>query len=178
MGCKKLSRCRSGFRDQCHGLFHPLPTLLTKCLLQPGFRPLPVRLRIRHLLFSGTRKVKKPLPPVPSAFDLDPSLFPQQPQGPGQRRAVHGKTCAQEFLIGLPSYRQRGEQAELRDLDACLSQFLVINPRYHPGEAAQILTRAGQVEELARGLFRNRFYCHIRCIYMLYRIVKRDLGPS
>jgi hypothetical protein len=149
----KTSRRHPGFRYSCYGLFHALPALLPKFTSQASFRPLPVRLSLPHLSLAGARETKQPLPPVLATFDLNPSLLSQQPQCPGQRRAIHGKARAQQFLIGLPSRSQRGEQAELRDLEACLSQLLVIDPRYHPGEAPQALTRAGQVKQCPRRLF-------------------------
>ncbi len=125
-------------------LFQPS---LPKFLPQSNFRPLPVRLSFLPFVALPARvRLKQPLPPVLSTFDLNPALLPQQPQCPGQRCAIHGKARAQPFLIGLPGRSQRGKQAELRDLEACLSQFLVIDPRYDPGEraAGSDKRRAGQ----------------------------------
>jgi hypothetical protein len=57
------------------------------------------------------------------------------------------KPVLSRFLISLSRRSQRSEQTELRDLESRLSQLLIINPRYHPGEPAQVLTRAGQLEK-------------------------------
>jgi hypothetical protein len=136
--------CRhGGFRHSRYRLFHALPVRIPKRLPQSMFRQLPVRLSLRHLSLACPRETKQALAPVLSKPDVNPALLPQQPQRPCQCRTIHGKARAQPFLIGLSSRSQCCEQTELGDLESSLSQLLVVNPRYDPSDASQILTRAG-----------------------------------
>jgi hypothetical protein len=59
----------------------------------------------------------------------------------------------------------------LRDLNTCRSQFLVVNPRYDPAEAAKILTRARQLKKCTCRLLSKSLSVHIICIYILYACV-------
>jgi hypothetical protein len=149
-------------------LLHAFPARVAKFSPQSLFRLLPVPLSPRQLSLACLRETEQALPPVLSAPDANPALPLQQPQRPRQRRTIHGKARAQPFLIGLFGGSQRGKQAELRDLKACLSQFLVVNPRYDPGEAAQILTGAGQLKKCIRGSLSKGLPVHIICIYICY----------
>ena len=67
------------------------------------------------------------------------------------------KPALSQFLISYPGRRQCGEQAELRALDGCLSQLVVINPRYNAGETSQVLTRTGQANNSSEGCFPTVF---------------------
>jgi hypothetical protein len=162
------SRLYRNFRHSRYRLFHALPARIPKFLPQSMFRQLPVRLSLRHLSLACPRETKQALPPVLSRPNMNPSLLPQQPQRPCQRCTIHGKARAQPFLIGLSSRSQCGEQPELRYLESCLSQLLVINPRYDPSDASQVLTRARQVKECFSRLFPNCLQQHIRCMYICY----------
>src|SRR5713226_548946 len=115
------SRCHRCFRQSRYGLLHMFPACISKFLPQSLFRHLPVRLSLSYLPLACPRQAKQTLPPVFSALDLNPTLLTQRAQRPCQRRAVHRKARTQPFLISLSSCSQCGEQAELRDLESCLS---------------------------------------------------------
>src|SRR6266566_3690105 len=93
----RFHRCLCNSRDR---LPHVFPTLVAKFSPQSLFRPLPVRLSFCHLSLACLRETEQTLPPVLSAPHANPSLSPQQPQRPRQRRTIHGKARAQPFLIG------------------------------------------------------------------------------
>jgi len=86
----------------------------------------------------------------------------------------HRKAGAQALLIRFPGQIQCCQQAEWRDFDPCLRQFLVIDSRYHPRGAAQVLTRAGQLKKCFYVFLFRRLssHSHIRCIYMYTDFVK------
>ena len=63
-------------------------------------------------------------------------------------------------------YQLALELTELRDLQTCPSQFLVVNPRYHPAEAAKVLTRAWQLKKCIARLLCKSWAFHIVCIYI------------
>jgi hypothetical protein len=121
----------------------------------------------RDLFLPCLRQAKYPLAPVFSWPDMNPTLLAQQGQRTCQRRAIHGKAGTQRFLVGLADDGERGQQAELGDFDSGLAKLLVINPRYDPGEAAQVLTRTGQFKQRVRSPHSKRFFLHTRCIYIL-----------
>jgi len=169
-----------GFRHLRYRLSHILPARITEFFPQPLFRPLPVWLRHRDLSPACSGQGKQPLPPVLSAPGANPALFPQKPQRSRQCRTIHGKAGAQPLLIGLSHRGEGGEQAELRDLKTCASQFLVVNPRYHPAEATKVLTRARQREKCLHRLLSKSLRAHSICIYICYGCVssKSPLGHS
>ncbi len=143
------------------------------------FRPLPVWLSRRQLSLACPRQTKQAFPPVFSTSDANPPLLPDKAQRPCQCRTVHREAGTQPFLISLSSRCQCREQTELRDLQTCLSQLLVIDPRYDPREAAQVLTRTGQFKKRVCGLASKGFLFHIRCIYILCpRLSSGILPPS
>ena len=135
---------RRRFRQSGHDPFHALPARDPDVLPQPLLRRFPVWLGIRDLPLARGRETKQALPLVFSSRYADPALLPHQSQRPRQRRAVHGEARAEPFLIGLSNGLKSGKQAVLGDFEACLSQFLVINPRDRPRSASQILTSARQ----------------------------------
>src|SRR2546430_8151233 len=106
-----------------------------------------MRLAHRHTLPAALRQTKQTLAPGLSLPYTNQTLLSEQPKRPRQRRAIHRKTRAQPLLIGLANLCQRCQQTELCDLQARFSQFLVVDPRYHPGEPAQVLTCARQLEK-------------------------------
>src|SRR5882724_9133197 len=174
---KKLRRHRS-LCDSRDCLLHAFPTLVAQFSPQSLFRPLPVPLSLCHFSLASLRKTEQALPSVLSAPYANPTLPQQQPQRPRQRRTIHGKARAQTLLIGLFRRSQGGKQAELRDFESCLPQFLVIDPRYDSSDAPQVLTRAGQVKKCCcRLLFKCR-WSHSTCIYICSSYVKPDCVPS
>jgi len=125
-----------------------------------------MRLSRRQLLLACLRQAKQALPSVSSALGANPALFPQEPQGSRQSRTIHGKAGDQPLLIGFSHCGQRGEQTELGDLKTCRSQFLVVNPRYQPAEAAKVLTRARQLKKWVGSLLAESLCLHVICIYI------------
>src|SRR6266852_3315168 len=168
-------RPHPSFRPSRYHLFHILPARIPEFLPQPPFRPLPVRLSHCHLSLACARQAKQALPPVLSTPGVNPALFPQQPQRSRQSRTIHGKAGAQPLLISLSHRGQRGEQTELRDLNTCRSQFLVVNPRYDPTEAAKVLTRAWQLKKCICRLLSKSLPVHIICIYICYACVSNKI---
>jgi hypothetical protein len=63
----------------------------------------------------------------------------------------------------------------LRDLKACTSQFLVVNPGYHPAEAAKVLTRAGQLKKCICRSLSKRLSPHSVCIYICYSLASNGI---
>src|SRR5260370_274538 len=98
---------------------------------------------------------------------MDPALPAQQGQSASERCAIHGKACAQRLLVGLAGYGERGQQAKLGDFDSSLAKLPVINARYDPSEATQVLTRTGQLKKCVRRPPCKSFLLHSRCIYIL-----------
>jgi len=145
-GYRKLHPHR-GLGHLNHRFFHILPARIAELVAQLPLRLCPVRLRRRQLPVACGGQAEKTFPPVLSAFGANPALLPQQPQCSRQSRTIHGKAGAQPLLISLSHLGQCGEQTVLRDLEACLSQFLVVNPGDDPAESAKILTGAGQLKE-------------------------------
>ena len=150
---KKLC-CHRGLYNSRDRLLHAFPTRIAKFSPQSLFRLLPERLSLCHCQLASLRETEQALPSVLSALHANPTLLHQQPQRPSQRRTVHGKARAQPLLIGLSSRSERGKQAELRDFESCLPQFLVIDPRYDSSDAPQVLTRAGQIKQRCRLLLK------------------------
>src|SRR5215472_7830019 len=114
---------RLGHLEDC--LFHACPVGLPQLFSQPALCGGPKWLRRRQLPPAGPGETKQTLPPVLSAARMYPALFEHEPQGPRQRGGVHDKTRTQALLIRFAGKVQRGEQAELGDLDPGLRQFLV-----------------------------------------------------
>lgn len=141
-----MLRRHRGLCNSRDRLLHVFPTLVAKLFPQSLFRPLPVRLSLGQLSLAALSETEQTLPPVVPGPHANPTLLQQQPQRPRQRRTVHGKARAQPLLIGLSGRSQRCQQAELRDFESCLPQFLVIDPGYDPSDAPQVLTRAGQMK--------------------------------
>jgi hypothetical protein len=156
----------SGFRHSKYRLFHVLPARIPEFFPQPPFRLLPVRLSYRHLSPACPRQAKQALPPVLPAPSANPALFPQEPQRSRQCRTIHGKSGAQTLLISLSHRGECGEQTELRDFKTCPSQFLVVNSRYDPAEAAKVLTRAWQLKKCICRLLCKNSCAHCICIYI------------
>src|ERR1700756_809866 len=73
---------------------------------------------------------------------------------------------------------QRRQQAELRDLDSRLRQFLVVDPRYDSSGAPQALTRAGQVKKCFGVSPFRLLSSHIRCIYIYTDFVKSPINGT
>src|SRR5229473_5463801 len=168
-------RPHPSFRHSRDRLLHAFPARVAKFLPQSPFRPLPARLGLCHLSLACPREMEQALPPVLSVPHANPALPPQQPQRPRQSRTIHGKAGAQPLLISLSHRGQRGQQTELRDLKTCPSQFLVVNPRYDPAEAAKVLTRAWQLKECIRRLLSKSLPVHIICIYICYACVSNKI---
>src|SRR5712691_4370774 len=169
-GCEQL-RLHSGFGHAKYRLFHILPARVAELFPQSPLRPLPMRLSDSHLSLACSGQAEQPLPPVFSAPDANPALFPQSPHGSRQSCTIHGKAGAQALLINLSRLGQRGEQTELRDLKTCPPQFRVVNPRHDPAEAAKVLTRAWQLKKRVCRLLPKSLPVHITCIYICYRRV-------
>lgn len=160
------SRFHCCFGHSRYRFFHALPAGSSKFLPKSLLRQLPMWLSLRHLPLARSSQAKQPLAPVITTLDPNPTLLTQQAQRARQRGAIHGEARAQSFLIGLSGLGQGREEAELRDLQSCLSQLLVINPRDYTGEPAQVLARAGQWEECIRGLLSKHNHFHTVCIYI------------
>ena len=154
------------FRYHRQALLHLFPPSFPKFLPQSGFSEIPMWLGFCHLPLSRRRQVEEVLPSVSSWFDANPTLFPHPVQGACQRGAIHNETRAQPFLIGLPHGGQCRQQTELCDLQACLSDFLVIDPRNDPREPAQALARAGEFKKRVGGRCFQSFRFHTTCIYI------------
>ena len=118
------------------------------------------------LPLPSRRQAKKALSPVSSLFDANQALLPHSVQSPRQRRAVHCEAFAQPFLIHLTGCSQRREKSEMCNLEACLLQFLVINPRYDPGCAPKGLASTRQVKERFGGGWFECPSSHNICIYI------------
>ena len=172
----KNLRRRRGLCNSRDRLLHAFPPRIAKFSPQSLFCPAPIRLSFCHFSLAGLREVEQALPPVLSPPHANPALPPHQPQRTRQCRAIHGKTRAQPFLIGLSSRGQRGKQAELRDFESCLPQLLVIDPRYDSSGASQILTRTGKVKQLCCKLLLKRLFSHSRCIYILLPICQARIA--
>jgi hypothetical protein len=172
-GCEQL-RPHPGFRHLKYGFSYILPARIAEFVAQPLLRSLPVGLSHRHLSPACTRQSEQALPPVFPPPRLNPAMFPQQPQRSRQSRTVHGKASAQPLLISLSHRSQCSEQTELRDLKACPSQFLVVNPRYDPAEAAKVLTRAWQVKKCICRSLSQRFCPHSMCIYICCSLASNE----
>src|SRR6267143_6802659 len=170
----KTLRRRRGLCNSRDRLLHAFPPRIAKFLPQSLFRPLPIRLSFCHLSLACLREAEQALAPVLSPPHANQPLPPQQPQRPRQCRTIHGKARAQPFLIGLSSRGQRGKQAELRDFESCLPQFLVIDPRYDSSDAPQVLTCAGQVKQCCRFLFKCP-WSHSVCIYICCSLCQSSL---
>ncbi len=67
----------------------------------------------------------------------------------------------------------------MHDLNICRSQFLVVNPRYDPAEAAKVLTRARQLKKRICRLLSKSLPIHIICIYICCACVSnKDFASS
>jgi hypothetical protein len=157
---------------------HSLPICRAEDFPQSLFGHLPMWLRRLDLLLPRIRQAKYPLASVFSWPDMNPTLLVQQGQRTCKRRAIHGKPETQLFLVGPVDDSKRRQQAELGDFDSGLAKLLIINPRYHPGEAAQVLTRTRHVKKCVRGPNSKGSSPHIICIYILVRrLSKGDFRP-
>ena len=153
-----------GYRRQA--LLHLFPYSFPKFLPQPGFSEIPMWLGFCHLPLSRPRQAEEVLPSVSSWFDANPTLLPHPVQGARQCGAIHYKAFAEPFLIHLAGYCQSRQKSILCDLEACLFQFLVINPRHDPGCAPKDLASARQVKERFGGGWLERLSSHNICVYI------------
>lgn len=176
-GCEQL-RSHPGCRYSKYRLFHILPARIPKFFPQPPLCPFPILLSHCYLPLASSRQAKQALPSVLSAPGANPALFPQQTHCSRQSRTVHRKTSTQTLLIHLSRCGQCGKQTELRDLKTCLSQFLVVNPRYDPAEAAKVLTRTRQGKKRLSGLLSIGWDTHIICIYICRARASNQIVPS
>ena len=126
---------------------HAFQARIAKRSPQPIFGMIPVTLGVLHFSLPCRSKTEQTFALVLAALYPNPTLLQQKPQRPGQGRTIHGETGAQALLIGLARRSQRGQQAEVGDFEACLPQFLVINPGDNSRDAPQVLTGAGQVKQ-------------------------------
>jgi hypothetical protein len=165
----KLNSCRHrGLCNSRDSLLHALPVFVPQFCPQSVFCPLPVPLSLCQLSLTGLRETEQALPPVLSGPHPNPALLQQEAQRPRQCRTVHGKTGAQPLLIRFSSRSQRCKQAKLGDLESGLPQFLVIDPRYNPRDAPQVLTRAGQIKKRICRVSLKSFWSHSVCIYICH----------
>jgi len=165
-GTKTLLLCRR-VRGSGYGAVQLLPNCRAKGFPQASFGRPPMWLSVLDLPLARFRQAKDPFAPVFPRPDMNPALLAQQGQRARKSRAVHGKSRTQRFLVGFAHDRERGQQTELGDFDSSLAKFLVINPRYDPAQATQVLTRAGQLKKRVGGPFLKSFFLHIICIYIL-----------
>src|SRR5215470_14797817 len=143
----KKSASDRRLRQAMYAVRHAVPARVAELAAQGPLRLLPMRPGKGQAPFPFRRQTEATLPPVLSPPHAHPPCLTHGTEGPRQRGAVHRQAGAERLLIRHPELRERGKQTELRDFEARLSQFLVVEARHDAREAAQVLTGARQGEQ-------------------------------